>query len=367
MNLSAIDTSGKIPTVVNYSAGFQFKLPWAVVLDTSYIGSISRHLLQTTNINAVPYGATFQPQNQDPTKVKANPNNILGSNAYDTNFLRPYQGFGDISMYGMGATSNFNSLAVRADRRFARGLFLSTVFSWGKCLATAGADGDGFRVDNLTRFHLYAPCSYNVPYNLTFNYVYEIPGASKWGAANNLMTRALFSGWQLSGISQFRNGTPKTPTQSIPSYGSAQITGSQSLGSAVWLVGDPLKGTSSDPYNRLNSSAFLPSPVASIGIDSPMLYIVQPGVNNWDMSLQRDIKVKERMAFHLRVDAFNAFNHTQFNGLNVQANFKAINDPTITNLPYGTSGTSPLNKSGFGTVNGVRSPRIMQIMVKFTF
>jgi hypothetical protein len=368
MAINAIDYSGKVPRIINYSAGLQTRLPWAVILDTSYVGSISRHLLETTNINAVPYGSTFLAQNQDPTKVKANPNNILGSNSYDTNFLRPYQGYGDITMYGMGSTSNYNSLAVKADRRFAKGLFLSTAFSWSKCLSTANADGDGFRVDNLTRYHLYGPCSYNVPLNLTVNYVYEIPGARHWGPLNNVFTRGLFDGWQVSGISQFRNGTPKTPSESIPSYGSTQITGSQSLGQAIWLVGNPLTGTTSSPYNRLNAAAFRPSPVGSIGVDSPVYYIVQPGVNNWDMSLQREIPVKEKMAFHFRLDAFNTFNHTQFNGLNTQVNFSSINNnATVTNLPYGATGTSALNKSGFGTVSGVRSPRIMQVTVKFTF
>jgi len=367
MGINAVDYSGKVPRVINYSAGVQAKLPWAVVLDASYIGSISRHLLETTNINAVPYGATFLPQNQDPTKVKANPNNILGSNSYDTNFLRPYPGYGDITMYGMGATSNYNSLAVRVDRRFAKGLFLSTAFDWSRCLSTANADGDPFRVDNLTRFHLHGPRSYNIPLNLTFNYVYEIPGASHWGSLNNAFTRGLFDGWQISGISQFRNGLPKPPTESIPNYGSTQITGSQSLGQAIWLVGNPLAGTTSSPYNRLNAAAFQPSPVGSIGIDSPVYYIVQPGVNNWDMSLQRDIRIKEKAALHLRLDAFNTFNHTQFSGLNTQVNFSSITNPTVTNLPFGASGTSALNKSGFGTVNGVRSPRIMQVVVKFTF
>ena len=367
MSLSAIDYGGKVPRVVNYSAGFQVRLPWAVALDTSYVGSYSRHLLQTTNINAVPYGATFLSQNQDPTKVKAGPNAIPGSNAYDSNFLRPYQGYGDITMYGMGATSNFNSLAVRADRRFAKGVFLSAVFSWSKCLSTANSDGDGFRVDNLTRFHLYAPCSYNIPFNFALNYVYQIPGASHWGSWNNAATRVVFDGWQISGLTQFRNGLPKTPTESIPSYGNAQITGSGSLGPAVWLAGNPLNGTTGSPYNRINAAAFLPSPVGSIGIDSPVYYIVQPGVNSWDLSLQKEIKIREKMAFQLRGDAFNAFNHTQFSGLNTQVNFKSISDPTVTNLPFGANGTSALNKSGIGTINGVRSPRIMQIMVKFVF
>jgi len=46
-----------------------------------------------------------QPRNQDPVKQQPNPTAIPGSNAYDTNFLRPYQGYGDIDFEGFDATT----------------------------------------------------------------------------------------------------------------------------------------------------------------------------------------------------------------------------------------------------------------------
>jgi hypothetical protein len=75
------------------------------------------------NINAVPFGADFLPQNQDPTLVAANPTALLGSNAMLPQFLRPYVGYGAITMADFGANSNYNSLQVGLDRRFATGLF----------------------------------------------------------------------------------------------------------------------------------------------------------------------------------------------------------------------------------------------------
>jgi hypothetical protein len=364
--VNAIDYNGKIPTVVNYSAAIQAKLPKAVTLDVAYVGSFTRHLLQSTNLNAVPYGATFQPANQDPTKVKSSPNAILGSNAYDTNFLRPYQGYTDLTMLGFGATTNYNSLQVKVNRYFAKGFFVATSFTWAKCLGTASGDGDGFRIDNLSRFALYAPCSFDVPMNLTFNYVYDIPGASRWGAFNNVATRALFDGWQLSGLTIMRSGMPINPGFSVPSYGNAQLTGSGSLGARVWLVGDPLKGTTDSPYNRLNAAAFLPPQVGSIGIESPRNYLYGPGRNEWQMAIHRNIRMGEKANLQLRVEAVqNVFNHTQFSGYNSQVNFKAINDPTVTNLPTNANGT--LNKTGFGTVSGARGPRVLQIAARFTF
>ena len=364
--LNAIDYNGRIPTVINYSAGIQAKLPYATTLEVGYVGSVMRHLMDTVNLNAIPYGADFQAQNQDPTKQKASPSAIAGSNAYDTNFLAPYQGYGTINYEGFGATTNYNSMQVKMNRYFAKGLFLASAFTWSKCLGTAFGDGDPFRIDNLTRFSLYGPCSYNIPMNLTFNYVYEIPGAAHWGALNNAATRAAFSGWQISGLTIFRNGQPYAPSFSVLSYGNNQLTGSNTQGARVWLVGDPLTGTSSDPYNRLNPAAFLPPQVGSIGIESPRNYLVGPGVNQWQAAVQRNIRITEKSKLMVRVEAVqNLFNHTQFSGINSQINFTSPTNPTVTNLPYNSAGV--LNKTGFGTVSGVRGGRVLQLVARFSF
>ena len=86
-SLQALSFNGNVPTVYNFSLGIEAKLPWEMTLDTSYVGSLSRHLILLRNLNPVPYSATFLPQNQDPTKVKANPNATPGSNALPAQFL----------------------------------------------------------------------------------------------------------------------------------------------------------------------------------------------------------------------------------------------------------------------------------------
>ena len=65
--LYAADPTGKLPTTYNYQFSVQTKLPWNLVLDTAYVGDIARHLQDNRNLNPVPYGASFLPQNQDPT------------------------------------------------------------------------------------------------------------------------------------------------------------------------------------------------------------------------------------------------------------------------------------------------------------
>ncbi len=38
-----------------------------------------------------------------------------------------------------------------------------------------------------------------------------------------------------------------------------------------------------------------------------------PGINNWDMVLQKSIRISERLGLELRTEAYNLFNRTQFN------------------------------------------------------
>lgn len=86
--------------------------------------------------------------------------------------------------------------------------------------------------------------------------------------------------------------------------------------------------------------------------------------------MQKHFPLTERARLEFRVDAFNVFNHTQFSGLNSGINYTCggVNCATwtATNLPYDTSGKL-VNKTGFGTVAGVRSPRIIQLVARFVF
>jgi Carboxypeptidase regulatory-like domain/TonB-dependent Receptor Plug Domain len=378
-NLTAMSYAGKVPATYNFSVGIQAKLPYQLVLDTSYVGALGRKLLYNLNINGAPYGAAFLTKNQDPTKWgfgntpicdAANP--CDGTKSYSSDYVRPYFGYGNITIQGFGATSNYNSLQVSLSRRYAKGLFLGVAYTWSKCLTWADNDGAGARIDNLTVMANYGPCGYDIRQNLTFNYVYNLPGVTGHGSFDNAVTRGVLNGWQVSGITTYRTGTPFSPGFSISGYDNFSLTGTGAFGARVKLVGDPTSGTSGSPYNRLDPAAFAPPTRPSLGIESGVNYVNNPGQSNWDMSLQKNIPLKERVHLELRVDAFNVFNHTQFSGINSTINFNcgSVSNNcatyTVTNLPFNSSGQL-VNKTGFGTVNGVYNPRVLQTVVRIVF
>jgi hypothetical protein len=101
-------------------------------------------------------------------------------------------------------------------------------------------------------------------------------------------------------------------------------------------------------------------------MESPRYFVYGPPVNNLDLSVSKSFPFGGHRRMEIRLDAFNALNHVQFSSVNSTANFASLTDPTITNLPYNSSGQL-VNQNGFGTVSGVRTPRQLQLVMRFSF
>ena len=353
-SVRSFDPNGENPTVYSYSLGIQYKLPSNFVLDTGYVGSLSRHLQQQVNLNAIPYGTAFRPGNEGIT---------------DPNFVRPYPGFSDITFFTADANANYNSLQVSLNRRMASNLFFGLAYTWSKALTTASADGDFKRIDENNRKANYAPAVFDRRHNLAVNWVYEIPTMFR----DSGFMRQAFGGWQLSGIFMYQTGIPEGIGFSIPGVANQTLTGSFTEGARLRLVGDPTDVQNRSPYFNINPGAFLPptagsaaNPLAQIGMEAPARYFYRPGINEWTLSLQKSFSIQERASLQFRIDAFNVFNHTQFTDYNRTAQFASLTNPTITNLPRFENGRW-INPTGFGAVTGVRDPRIVQLMARFQF
>ena len=72
-----------------------------------------------------------------------------------------------------------------------------------------------------------------------------------------------------------------------------------------------------------------------------------PGIDNYDASLQKAIRIHDVKALDLRFEGFNVFNHTQFFG------------------PAAVDGQE--EDPAFGTIISAASPRLVQLAAKFTF
>ena len=354
--LRALQPDAKLPKNYAFNLGIQYKLPLDAVLDISYVGSQGRHLPTFRNINAVPYGAAFLPQNQDPTRNLAV--GIPGSNALPADLLAPYQGFNNnnIVFIDYVEKSNYNSMQSSINRRFSKGLLLRMSYTWSKALGAYSDDQTFARIDGNNRF-FYGPQNFDRRHNLSVNWVYETPKLS-----HNKYLGYVANNWQLSGVYRYQSGAPYSIGFSVTGYGNQNLTGSPTEGARIVLLGSPGSGHSSDPYKQFDVTVFQAPSVGSKGLESGRNYLTLPPLNNWDLSLSKRFVFGEHYRFEARLDAFNAFNHTQFNGINTTANFASPGSTVITNLANSTT-----NLNGFGAINSIRPPRNLQWMLRFEF
>ena len=381
-SIAMVDPTGKIPTDYNFQVSVQYRLPENTTLDVAYVGTLGRHLQDNKNLNYNAFGQCFQPQNQDPQLVAANPHALLGNNCLGANFLKPYLGYGSINLYQSEATSNYNALQIQVQRRAAKGLFLGASYTWSKALTTSqsgGTNDNSFvRPDQYNQEANYGPASFDRRQVLAINYVYTTPKLP----VGNAFTRLITDGWQLSGVTQAVTGSPFTPGFSIAGAGNQNITGSNTEGARIGVVAgcNPYTG-SSDPFNRLNAACFFAPSPGSIGLESGINFLYGPSLLNFDMALQKEFSVKERLHIQLRLDAFNVFNHSEFSGYNGTLNFNSYPTnangivtglPTIASTALGRNSNGTFNVTGFGTVTQVGAgalgySRILQTMLRFTF
>lgn len=359
-NLVAFDLEGKVPTTYAYNLGIQYKMPYSIVLDVSYVGTSAQHQLQRRNINAPAYGAAFQAANQDQTLA---PSTTPGATALPVDFLRPYQGFGNISYIEPSVSSNYHSMQISAQRRYTKGLLVGVNYTWSKVLGTQSNDLPGINgfgaphiLDN--RRANYGPLDFDRRNNFNANWVWDLPKAT-----DNKSLGYLLNGWQLSGIYRYLSGGPYNVFVNIPGLSGYGLTGTQQVeGARVVLVGNPGSGNSRDPYRQLNPAAFTIASVGSQGFESGRNFLNVGAVNSWDAALSKEFRIKERFRFEARLDAFNALNHTQFDGVFSTLNVTSLTNPTPTNLASETG-----NRNGFGAISSTRPPRNLQWQLRFNF
>lgn len=352
LGVTRISDGGEVPTTYNYSAGIQRQLPGNMVLDVSYVGSQSRHLTLGEPFNVVALGSA------------QNPSNLLSNGQLKpSNFYRPYIGYTNGTQFTMGTNGNYNALQTALNKRAGK-FILGVAYTWGRALGT-----DCGHITN-NRGACYGPLGIDRTHVLTFNYVVDLPSVSRrMDFANNSVGKHILDGWQYSGLTTMSSGSPVNVSYTTNLAGAAlnnAITGSQDVAPRVQFTCAPKLSHADKTIDKyINTSCFAPAQVGSHGMDSSFNALRGPGILNWDMSVFKKINFTEGRYVQLRLEAYNVFNTTQWNTINLAANFNAQGQ--IANLPTQLGGAG--GRFGFGALNNIRanSQRIMQIAAKFYF
>lgn len=231
------------------------------------------------------------------------------------------------------SSSIYHSMQARLDRRFSNNFSLLANFTWSKLIDDSSSDWGGFWSLDVLGQDFYnrkaerSVSAGDVPARLTLAPVVELPfgPGRRWlnnGAAGNVL-----GGWRLSAIYTISSGTPFGITDNSYGYCNA----AHILSDRPNMIGNPLpSGFHQTVAAWFNTQAFDFSgtcPASTLvgypGSDTTKAFgdapryfakIRNPGVNNYDFSLQKDFKIPFREGTRLTfsADFFNLPNHPEF-------------------------------------------------------
>ena len=361
VNVVGVLREDKRPATYRYTVGVQRELGWNTVLDVAYVGDKTRFLPVEKNYNQVPASARFRSENRDPTvtPTAANPG------ALPDVFLRPFIGFGDISITEPVGESSYNSLQMQLTRRFTGGIELAGSYTWAKGFQNFfpnNVANNQNRVNNAQVFQdnpLPPEASRSrsriQEHVVVASYTIDVPnGSGKLGGA--APARWLLDNWSVSGISTFATGHHQavtfTTTDNFDFTGGGERCGNADGPYAV-QTGDANLSSDRTIDRWFDTSVFQrPTGQGGIGNNCDNAHVLLPGFHNHDLSIFKNFPMKGTQRVQFRWEIYNLFNSLQFNEVDTSAIFDAQGRQTDTN---------------FGKVISARNERRMQFSLRYSF
>jgi hypothetical protein len=324
------------PYTQQWSFSIQRQLTNSTILDVSYVGSKSTHLLGIVDLNQVYPGLAFSSGIIPAGTV------VTSSTTPKLNVIRPYPGYSAINMITPWFNANYNALQVFARKQFAGDSEASVSYTYSKTLTNNQSDSSTAPQNTYNFQAEYGRAQQDRTHVFSANFVYGLPFLRE---QKGLIGQVL-GGWKLSGIVQADTGTPLTVTTSGVDPGGLGFLGASAAGPRPDMVcGNPNADAPHTLATWFNPSCFANVPT---GVNRPgnsgRGVITGPGFQRWDLSLFKNFKFHERYQFQVRGDAFNVFNHT--------------NPSTV---------STSLTAATFGQITAFRDARILQVSAKFYF
>ena len=343
-------TVQRLPTLDAWNATVQRQLTSNMSIEIAYIGNKGTHTFNTdgpsynpnapavgggTNIITCATPTTCAPSGFVPTVPQANRRPFFAGGVpsftypgYTTPLGAPLTCCAvDLTYFGNDASSNYNALQMKVERRFSHGLQFLAHYTYGHSNAY---NSNYYSVDPKLA---YGPDQYNRRNVFVISTVYELPvGKGKWLLGNaNRLEDLLIGGWQITNTLNYSSGLPWTA--SIGECGLIEDTGpcrpdlvkgqSFSVGpkkiNGQWYdftpvaplsynVGPADAGVDSCTLARPTSGAFALPACGAIGNAGFDTFFGPRGFFS-DMALSKSFGITERIKAQFRFDAFNVFNH----------------------------------------------------------
>ncbi len=397
--LTSITTQTQWPYVQQWHLDLQRELARNTLITLAYVGSKGTHLSQQLDRNQIP--ATSRSQNPFPAGMPltddicgsdqmpngaaltgqallnvtvacgfagnlANNIPVLDNGNVDAEMLRPFAGY--TSIYGIigGANSTYNAFQV-SGRRNAGGLELTLAYTYSHSIDDSSDRFDSSFVDSYNLAANRASSSFDQRHILTVSYIYSLPFFSHASG----LEKTLLGGWQISGITTMQTGEPFSVTNGGEFFDNAGVANGVGSGSYADIVADPHAHIPRGNYAGVqgpllfNPAAYQDPTGLTFG-DSGRNSLNLPRRTNFDMGVFKRFALRERITVEFRAEAFNVFNHTQWNGVDGNTcglDFNSGSSECVFGDP--TNGISAA--STFLHPNGAHNPRIGEFGLKIIF
>jgi hypothetical protein len=332
-NVTAMDRSRRNPYAQQWNLNVQRTLPGNFLVDVAYAGSRGVHLFGNLNPNQMPNeflerGDGIRELVDNPFFGRITSGPISGVRVARGQLLRPFPQFNGLTIGNLSyGASTYHSMQAKLERRFSRGVSLLFSYTLSKLIddvgaTTTGFPGEQFAGDNLqdqnNRRNERSVASYDVPHFLAINGVWELPfGKRKAMLADSGIATWILGNWQVNSIATFRTGVPLSlsmASNTLFNFGGPQRpnwsngnagAGQGRIASRINRYFDSTVFTAPAPYTFGNTTRFLSA-------------LRGPGVANFDVSLFKNIPLRERISLQFRAEAFNIANRAEFGLPNTQ-------------------------------------------------
>jgi len=318
VSLSAYNPNFPRPMIQSWSLTVQRQLPGQFLASAGYVGTRATNFEIWIDENAPdfvrPAGYDFDP------RINA---------GYNSNLLRPFQGYASITEFDTGASSTYHSLQTTFQRRFANDLAVEGTYTFSKALGEIVTARNASPQNPLDWRADRGPTDFDRTHVFSGNYIYTLPF---FHARRDILGQALGS-WQLSGFLSLQSGLAMSPGLSTSNRGQATRP------NATGVSPDGAKTLDS----WFNTAAFTAPPAGFYG-NAGHGVIRGPGFAIWDAAISKQFPIRERAHLMFRSEFFNFLNHTNWSGV-----------------------STSLGAGNFGRITSARDPRKIQLSLKMEF
>jgi hypothetical protein len=343
----------KVPYINNYMLSIQRQVARDTLLTVSYVGNQGHHILTQVSANLGDPALCLSLPGCGHFGEDSNYTNSAGQTLYGTRIgqsatVTTESGAAGGPLYGENtadaavANSNYNALQTTLRYQHRGSQFLLN-YTYSKSIDQGSNIGE--QLNPIDPRQSRALSAWDLKHTFVASYTIALP-IDTLSHRNNRLTEA----WSLSGVSRFTTGFPVT------FYDNSDNSLLGTLGNGVnnYLLDTPqyLPGPLHINTNGRNgrpafNTALFPEENLGVVGNAKRRNFYGPGINNFDMTLKKIVKITERKSLEFRAEAFNTFNHAQFYG------------------PAAVDGQR--GDSAFGQIESAAPPRLVQLAAKFAF